>query len=166
MDAPYSPMSRLCQTFAAAFAIATAALMAIDFALNALFEFVLPSGVAIGAQIAAAWYAGHRYGEATPGLPDNGWFWRAGLYTALISIAVSIVFAVLAFFLLVSAEERELVYLLWSNNDAADTLGMSLATLIGIVVAVIIIWAGISWLVHRFVIAHAARKIFDPARAF
>lgn len=163
MSDPIAPMARLSAIFTMAYIIATVALILIDVALDAAFDFVLPGGAAIGAQIGVAYYAGHRYGQETPGLPDKGWFWTAGLYTTLISIAVSIVTGIAAFVLLVSEEEQRLFYSLWSGDGFGDvnTAILAIPLIIGAG-----LWVGISTVAHRFVMLHAARKSFDPAKAF
>lgn len=166
MSDPIAPMPRLCLIFTLAFAGATAALMALDAALEYLIDYVLPTGAAIGAQMGAAYYAGHRYGATTPGLPDGGWYWLAGLYTSLIAIAVSVVLAVIGFFLLTSAQEREMVYLMWSGESVDEVETSAILGIIAMFVIVMALWVGISTVAHRFIMAYAARKSFDPARVF
>ncbi len=166
MTDPISPMARLNTIFTMAYIIAAVALILIDVALDAAFDFVLPGGAAIGAQIGVAYYAGHRYGQETLGLPDKGWFWTAGLYTTLISIAVSIVFGILAFFLLTSADEREVLSLMFSGGTLEDDMSGVVAATVALVVIIMVLWIAISVVAHRFIMAHAASKSFDLAKTF
>ena len=124
-------MLRVCLNFLAAYILATIALIALSYAIDAFFGTDIGSAVNIVPQLAGALYAGQMYGKRTGQPPENGFAWSAAICMTLTSVGFSLVIlggAIIVFGTAVTAPFSDLI----------DQLPMS--WIIGIVLVLLIIY--------------------------
>jgi len=87
-------MGLICRDFAIIYVFALIGLVFIASALEQLTGTDIGSAVNIVPQIVAAMLSGQRHGKRTGTRPDNGFAWKAAFLMTMISVGLSILFAI------------------------------------------------------------------------